>query len=58
VVELSRAVLLWREEIPVRDEKWLEGVNDALPAGDLRWLRVALERGWRCGGGSWTKVTV
>ena len=32
--------LLWQGEIPVRDEKWLERVNEPLSAGDLQRLKA------------------
>jgi putative transposase len=31
--------LLWRGEVAVRDERWLERVNEPLTAGDLRRLK-------------------
>jgi putative transposase len=42
---LRNDALLWRSEIPVRDERWLERVNEPLSAGDLRRLRLPVERG-------------
>ena len=49
--------LLWRGEIPVRDEKWLERVNEPLSAGDLRRLRHSVSRGRPFGGEPWTRET-
>jgi len=49
--------LLWRGEVLVRDERWLERVNEPLSAGDLRRLRLSAERGRPYGDESWTKVT-
>jgi REP-associated tyrosine transposase len=37
--------LLWRGAVPVRDEKWLERVNEPLSAGDLQRLRHSVWRG-------------
>jgi putative transposase len=48
---------LWRGDVPVRDERWLERVNEPLSAGDLRRLRLSGERGRPYGDESWTKVT-
>jgi putative transposase len=49
--------LLWRGEIPVRDEKWLERVNEPLSAGDLQRLRLSVERGQPYGDEAWTVRT-
>ena len=54
---LSGDPLLWRGEVPVRDERWLERVNEPLSAGDLQRLRLSVERGRPYGDESWTKVT-
>ena len=42
--------LLWRGEIPVRDEKWLGRVNEPLSAGDIQRLRYSVWRGRPFGG--------
>jgi putative transposase len=49
--------LLWRGEVPVRDERWLERVNEPLSTGDLHRLRLSVERGRPYGDESWTKET-
>jgi putative transposase len=49
--------LLWKGEQPVRDEKWLERVNDPLSAGDLQRLRRSVSRGRRYGQDAWTRET-
>jgi putative transposase len=49
--------LLWRGEVPVRDERWLERVNEPLSAGDLRRLRLSTERGQPFGDAAWMKRT-
>jgi putative transposase len=49
--------LLWRGEADVRDEKWLERVNEPLSAGDLSRLRLSVERGRPYGEEHWTKET-
>ena len=49
--------LLWRGEIPVRDEKWLERVNEPLSTGDLQRLRHSVSRGRPFGGEPWTRET-
>jgi putative transposase len=50
---LSGDPLLWRG-LAVRDERWLERVNEPLSAGDLRRLRLSVERGRPYGDESWT----
>jgi putative transposase len=57
VVEPVGVVQLWRGEVPVRDERWLERVNEPLSAGDLRRMRLSAERGWPYGDESWTRRT-
>jgi putative transposase len=47
--------LLWRGKVPVRDEMWLERVNEPLSAGDLERLRQSVSRGRPYGGETWTK---
>src|SRR5262249_57764495 len=37
--------VLWTGEAPVRDERWLERVNEPLSAGDLHPLRHSVSRG-------------
>jgi len=49
--------LLWRGEILVHDEKWLERVNKPLSAGDLQRLRHSVSRGRPFGGEPWTRET-
>jgi putative transposase len=49
--------LLWRGEIAVRDERWLERVNEPLSAADLVRLRHSVSRGQPYGGESWTRET-
>jgi putative transposase len=48
--------LLWRG-VEVRDERWLERVNEPLSIGDLQRLRLSVERGRPYGDESWTKET-
>jgi putative transposase len=48
--------LLWRE-VAVRDEKWLERVNEPLSVGDLQRLRHSISRGRPYGGEAWTRQT-
>ena len=48
--------LLWRK-IEVRDERWLERVNEPLSMGDLQRLRLSVERGRPYGEESWVKET-
>jgi putative transposase len=48
--------LLWRG-VEVRDERWLERVNEPLSIGDLQRLRLPVERGRPYGNESWTKET-
>ena len=47
--------LLWRGEMPVRDERWLKRVNEPLSAADLQRLRYSVTRGRPYGGETWTK---
>ena len=42
---LGGDALFWRGVVPVRDSRWLERVNEPLSAGDLRRLRLSVERG-------------
>jgi putative transposase len=49
--------LLWKGEEPVRDEKWLERVNEPLSAGDLQRLRRSLSQGRPYGQNAWTRET-
>jgi putative transposase len=42
---LGRDPLLWRGALKVRDESWLIRVNEPLSDGDLRRLRLSIERG-------------
>ena len=49
--------LLWKGEEPVRDEKWLERVNEPLSAGDLQRLRHSVSRGRPYGQDAWTRET-
>jgi putative transposase len=48
--------LLWRA-IEVRDERWLERVNEPLSAGDLKRLRLSVEQGRPYGEETWVKET-
>ena len=48
--------LLWRE-ISVRDERWLERVNEPLSVGELRRLRHSVRGSFPTGGESWTRET-
>jgi REP-associated tyrosine transposase len=41
----------------VRDERWLERVNEPLSVGDLQRLRLSVERGPPYGEESWAKET-
>ncbi len=52
-----RDPLLWRGEIPVRDERWLKRVNEPLSVADLQRLRHSVNRGRPYGGDTWTKET-
>ena len=54
---LCSDALLWRGEVVVRDERWLERVNEPLSAGDLQRLRLSVERGRPYGEDSWAKDT-
>jgi putative transposase len=49
--------LLWQGDPNVRDEKWLERVNEPLSVGDLQRLRISVERGRPYGDESWTSQT-
>jgi putative transposase len=49
--------LLWRGEVTVRDERWVERVNEPLSAGDLQRLRLSVEKGRPYGEESWVKET-
>ena len=49
--------IVWRGQQPVRDEPWLERVNEPLSAGDLQRLRHSVARGRPYGGESWTRET-
>ena len=49
--------LLWKGEESVRDEKWLERVNEPLSAGDLQRLRHSVSRGRPYGQDAWTRET-
>lgn len=46
---------LWAGEAPVRDERWLDRVNEPLSVGDLQRLRHSASRGRPYGGESWTR---
>jgi putative transposase len=48
---------LWRGDGPIRDERWLERVNEPLTAGDLHRLRLSVARGRPYGDESWTDAT-
>jgi putative transposase len=54
---LSGDELLWQGEAVVRDERWLERVNEPLSVGDLQRLRLSVERGQLYGEESWAKET-
>jgi REP-associated tyrosine transposase len=54
---LSGDALLWRGEVAVRDERWLERVNEPLSTCDLQRLRMSAERGQPYGKESWAKET-
>jgi putative transposase len=49
--------LLWIGDEPVRDEKWLERVNEPLSAADLQRSRHSLSRGRPYGQDAWTRET-
>ena len=49
--------LLWRGEVVVRDERWLERGNEPLSVGDLQRLRLSVERRQPYGEESWAKET-
>ena len=57
MVEPVGVVQLWRGEVPVRDERWLERVNEPLSIGDLQRLRHSIQRGRPYGGEAWTRAT-
>ncbi len=48
---------LWEGEQPVRDERWLERVNEPLSGGDLQPLRYSVWRGRPDGQDAWTRET-
>ena len=54
---LRRDPLLWRGGLKVRDESWLTRVNEPLSDGDLRRLRLSVERGRPFGTEPWTRQT-
>jgi putative transposase len=54
---LSGDPLLWRDEVTVRDERWLERVNEPLSAADLQRLRLSVEKGRPYGEESRVKET-
>ena len=54
---LRRDPLLWRGGLKVRDESWLKRVNEPLSDGDLRRLRLSVERGRPFGTEPWTRET-
>ena len=49
--------LLWKGEERVRDERWLERVNEPLSAGDLQRLRHSVSRGRPYDQDAWTRET-
>jgi putative transposase len=49
--------LLWRSEVSVGDEHWLDRVNEPLSIGDPHRLRHSVARGRPCGDESWTRET-
>ena len=49
--------LLWRGPASVRDNRWLDRVNEPLSAGDLKRLRHAVSRGRPFGGDAWAEET-
>ena len=53
----SGDAFLWRGDVVVRDERWLEGVNEPLSVGDLQRLRLSVERGQPYSEESWAKET-
>ncbi len=53
---LSGDRLLWRE-VAVRDERWLERVNEPLSVAELQRLRHSISRGRPYGGEAWTQQT-
>ena len=54
---LGGEALLWRDAVPVRDSRWLQRVNEPLSAGDLRRLRLSVERARPYGDDSSMKAT-
>jgi putative transposase len=54
---LREGPFLWRGDVPVRDERWLERVNEPLSTGDLSRLRLSVERGRPYGAEAWTGET-
>ena len=49
--------LLWRGATAVRNERWLERVNEPLSAADLQRVRHSVSRGRPYGDESWTRET-
>jgi putative transposase len=49
--------LLCKGEVPIRDGRWLERVNEPLSTGDLQWLRHSESLGRPYGGEAWTGET-
>jgi putative transposase len=54
---LGKDPMLWKGKEPVRDRRWLERVKEPLPVGDLRRLRLSVERGRPYGEDKWTEKT-
>jgi putative transposase len=54
---LRNDALLCRSEASVRDQRWLERVNEPLSASDLQRLRLSVERGRPYGDDKWTVKT-
>jgi putative transposase len=52
-----RALWLWQGKAPVRDERWLERVNEPLSIGDLQRSRHSVQRVRPYGGEAWTRAT-
>jgi putative transposase len=48
--------LLWRSPAAVRDDKWVERVNEPLSADDLQRLRLSAQRGRPYGDEAWEKA--
>ena len=49
--------LLWRGPGMVRDERWIERVNEPLSVSDLQRMRLSTQRGQPYGDEAWTKET-